>query len=280
MPALDLLYSNADYSILEDLQAGGVSYGVMGNPDLKPEFTIQYEFGLKQSVSDFLGVQLSFFYKDIRDLLGVEFISTYTAAEYARFANTDFGSVYGFTLSVFQRNLGYFNTSVDYTLQFAQGNSSDPRETANRAAAGADPRPRNLDFNWDQRHTLNLSAIYSVPSDYSLSAIFRFGSGQPYTPEMGTGFNANLETNSGRKDSYFLLDLRAEKYFDLDFINLSVFLRMFNVLNSTFVNGFVFNSTGSPDYTLNPASNPAALYDPSRYYQPRRIEFGISLRSN
>ena len=280
MPALDLLYSNADYSILEDLQAGGVSYGVMGNPDLKPEFTIQYEFGLKQSVSDFLGVQLSFFYKDIRDLLGVEFISTYTAAEYARFANTDFGSVYGFTLSVFQRNIGYFNTSVDYTLQFAQGNSSDPRETANRAEAGADPRPRNLDFNWDQRHTLNLSAIYSVPSDYSLSAIFRFGSGQPYTPEMGSGFDANLETNSGRKDSYFLLDLRAEKYFDLDFINLSVFLRMFNVLNSTFVNGFVFNSTGSPDYTLNPASNPAALYDPSRYYQPRRIEFGISLRSN
>lgn len=280
MPALDLLYSNADYSILEDLQAGGVSYGVMGNPNLKPEFTIQYEFGLKQSVADFLGVQLSFFYKDIRDLLGVEFISTYTAAEYARFANADFGSVTGFTLSLFQRNIGYFNTSVDYTLQYAQGNSSDPRETANRAAAGADPRPRDLAFGWDQRHTLNLSAIYSVPSDFSLSAIFRFGSGQPYTPEIGTGFGANLETNSGRKDSYFLLDLRAEKYFELGFIDLSVFVRMFNVLNTTFVNGFVFSSTGSPDYTLNPASNRAALYDPSRYYQPRKIEFGISLRSN
>ena len=280
MPALNLLYSNADYSILEDLQAGGISYGVMGNPDLKPEFTIQYEFGLKQSVADFLGVQLSFFYKDIRDLLGAEFVSTYTAAEYARFANVDFGSVTGFTLSLFQRNISYFNTSVDYTLQYAQGNSSDPRETANRAAAGADPRPRDLAFGWDQRHTLNLSAIYSVPNDYSISAILRFGSGQPYTPEIGTGFNANLETNSGRKDSYFLLDLRAEKYFELDFLNLSVFLRMFNVLNTTFVNGFVFNSTGSPDYTLNSASNRAALYDPSRYYQPRRIEFGISLRSN
>ena len=280
MPALNLLYSNADYSILEDLQAGGVSYGVMGNPDLKPEFTIQYEFGLKQSVSDFLGIQLSFFYKDIRDLLGVEFISTYTAAEYPRFANTDFGSVYGFTLSLFQRNLGYFNTSIDYTLQFAQGNSSDPRETANRAEAGEDPRPRNIAFDWDQTNTLNLSSIYAVPNDYSISAILRFGSGQPYTPEMGTGFGATLETNSGRKDSYLLLDLRAEKYFDLNFLNLSVFLRMFNVLNTTFVNGFVFNSTGSPDYTLNPTANPAALYDPSRYYQPRRIEFGISLRSN
>jgi outer membrane receptor protein involved in Fe transport len=280
LPALNLLYSNADYSILEDLQAGGISYGVMGNPDLKPEFTIQYEFGLKQSVSDFLGVQLSFFYKDIRDLLGVEFVSTYTAAEYARFSNVDFGSVSGFTLSLFQRNLGYFNTSIDYTLQYAQGNSSDPRETANRAAAGADPRPRDLAFSWDQRHTLNLSAIYSVPDDFSISSILRFGSGQPYTPEIGTGFGANLETNSGRKDSYFLLDLRAEKYFNLDIINLSVFFRVFNVLNTDFVNGFVFNSTGSPDYTLTPEANRSTLSDPSRYYEPRRIEFGISLRSN
>ncbi|CAG1771801.1 partial Protein oar, partial [uncultured bacterium] len=36
LPGLGLLYGNADYSILEDLQAGGISYGVMGNPDLKP----------------------------------------------------------------------------------------------------------------------------------------------------------------------------------------------------------------------------------------------------
>ena len=97
-----------------------------------------------------------------------------------------------------------------------------------------DPRPRDIPFDWDQTNTLNLSAIYAVPNDFSISAILRFGSGQPYTPEIGTGFGATLETNSGRKDSYLLLDLRAEKYFDLNFLNLSVFLRMFNVLNTTF----------------------------------------------
>jgi outer membrane receptor protein involved in Fe transport len=280
LPGLNLLYSNSDYSVLEDLQAGGIDYGVMGNPDLKPEFTIQYEFGLKQSISDFLGVQLSFFYKDIRDLLGVEFVDTYTAASYSRFTNIDYGSVTGFTLSAFQKDIYNFNTSVDYTLQFAQGNSSDPEETANRAKAGADPRPRDIPFNWDQRHTLNLSAVYSIPDDYALSTILKFGSGQPYTPEIGAGFGANLETNSGRKDSYFLLDLRAEKYFNLGSLYLSVFVRAFNVLNTTFVNGYVFNSTGSPDYALNPSTNRSALSDPSRFYNPRRIEFGISLRSN
>lgn len=279
LPGLGLLYGNADYSILEDLQAGGISYGVMGNPDLKPELTIQYEFGLKQSIAEILGTQLSFFYKDIRDLLGVEFVSTYAAADYGKFTNVDFGSVYGVTLSLFQRNIGNLNSSVDYTLQFAQGNSSDPRETANRVAAGQDPRPRDLPFSWDQRHTLNFTVVYAEPENYAFSLIGRYGSGQPYTPVIGSGFGASQEVNSGRKNNYFLLDARAEKYFDIGFAGFSVFMRVFNVLNTSYVNGFVFSSTGSPDYTLTPSESRAALYDPSRYYEPRRIEIGISFRS-
>ncbi len=162
MPALSLLYGNADYSILSDLAANSISYGIMGNPDLKPEFTTQYEFGFKQSVSDLLGLQLSFFYKDITNLLGTEFIETYNSADYSRFTNVDFGSIYGLTVSLFQQNYSNISSSLNYTLQFADGNSSDPRETTNRAAAGQDPRPKYVPFDWDQRHTLNLTAcIYS-----------------------------------------------------------------------------------------------------------------------
>ncbi len=279
LPGLGLLYDNADYSLLDQLQAGGISYGVMGNPDLNPEKTVQYEFGLKQSFGEIFGSELTFFYKDIRDLLGVEFVGTYSAAEYARFTNVDFGSVYGVTVSLSQREFSNFSSSFDYTLQFAKGNSSDPRESASRAASGKDPRPRYIPFSWDQRHTLNTTLVYYVPNDYSVSAIFRFGSGQPYTPEIGYGFGADLETNSGSKKSFVLLDLRAEKYFDFGPANFSVFLRLFNVLGTHFVNGFVFNNTGSPDYTLNPAVALATLSDPSRFYSPRRIEFGISFRS-
>ena len=279
MPALSLLYGNADYSILSDLAANSISYGIMGNPDLKPEFTVQYEFGFKQAISNLLGLQLSFFYKDINDLLGTEVIETYNSAEYWRFTNVDFGSVYGMTLSIFQQNFSNISSSLNYTLQFADGNSSDPRETTNRAASGQDPRPKYVPFNWDQRHTLNLTGVYSVPDDYSISAILKFGSGQPYTPVIGTGFGADQDPNSGRKENYFLIDLRGEKYFNLDVLSLSVFLRVFNLLNEHFVNGFVFNDTGSPDYALYPETVAAQLYDPSRFYQPRRIEFGISLRS-
>ena len=276
MPGLGQMFSNADYAVLEDLQAGAVDYGVLGNPDLKPEFTTQYEFGFKAEVTPFLGLDISLFYKDIRDLLGVEFVQTYTAAEYARLTNIDFGGVRGFTLALDQRSFGSISTSLDYTLQTAVGNASDPRETANRASAGEDPRPRQVPFNWDQRHTLNGTVVWYKPEKFSMTAILKLSSGQPYTPTLSTGFGADLETNSGRKPNFLLVDLRAEKFFKLGGFNWATFVRVFNVFDQHFTNGFVYADTGSPYYTLLSAQqrNP----NPGRLNAPRRVEIGVSLR--
>src|SRR5262249_16806894 len=147
------------------------------------------------AVTDYLGMSVNLFYKDIRDLLGVEFIDTYTAASYARLTNIDFGSVTGFTVSIDQRQIGIFSSTVDYTFQLAQGNSSDRNETGVRAAAGEDPRPRVVPFNWDQRHTLNLTLQLSEARNYAVSGILRFGSGQPYTPSVGSQFGGAPATN-------------------------------------------------------------------------------------
>ncbi len=276
MPGLGQMFSNADYTVLEDLQAGAVSFGVLGNPDLKPEFTAQYEFGFKSEITDFLGLDISLFYKDIRDLLGVEFVQTYTAAEYARLTNIDFGGVRGFTLALDQRGIGPVSTSLDYTLQNAIGNASDPRETANRAAAGEDPRPRQIPFNWDQRHTLNATIVWHEANNFAVTAILRFASGQPYTPSISTGFGADLEANSGRKPDYTRVDLRAEKFFSAGGIRWTVFGRVFNLFDQHFSNGFVFADTGSPFYTLidSQQRNP----NPGRLSEPRRVEIGISFR--
>ncbi len=278
MPGLGQMFRNSDYSILQDLQAGAVSYGVMGNPDLKPEFTAQYEFGFKAEITSFLGMDLSLFYKDIRDLLGVEFVQTYTAAEYARLTNVDFGGVRGFTLQLDQRGPGPISTSIDYTLQTAIGNASDPRETATRAEAGEDPRPRQVPFNWDQRHTLNGTIIWYVPGNYAITGIIRYATGQPYTPSISTGFGADLEPNSGRKPDYSTVDLRLEKFFNLGGMSWTGFVRLFNLFDQHFTNGFVFADTGSPYYTLNPTDqrNP----NPARLSEPRRIEIGISFRGS
>lgn len=275
-PPIGEMFANADYAVLATLQAGNVDFGVLGNPDVKPEETVQYEFGYKHALDENLGVDVTAFYKDVRNLLGVEFISTYNGAEYARLTNVDFGDVFGFTLSADQRQLGPASISLDYTWQQAMGNSSDPRETATRAAAGEDPKPRLVPLNWDQRHTFNATVAFSRPNLYSASAVLRVASGQPYTPTVETGFGQGLATNSGRKPVGVVLDLRSEKTLGTwSGQKVGVFARAFNVFDTRFFNGPVFASTGDPYYSRFPESDRVALADPTRFYPPRRLEVGV-----
>jgi outer membrane receptor protein involved in Fe transport len=271
------MFNNSNYDKLARIQAATSNYGVLGNPDVKPERTVQYEFGYKHALSSVLGLSINLFYKDIRDLLGVEFISTYNDAQYSRLTNVDFGSVSGFTISLTQRRVGIVSTSIDYTWQTAQGNSSDPAETARLAEAKLDSRPKLIPLNWDQRHTLNASVQLSEPDDYSISTIVKVGSGLPYTPALGSGFGSQIETNSGTKPMGITVDLRAEKSFSVVGLQMNAFLRVFNLFNTTYFNGDVFPTTGSPDYTVNFVGDRLQLANPLRYFPPRRVEIGISL---
>jgi outer membrane receptor protein involved in Fe transport len=275
-PAIGTIFANADYRILFDYAASSVDPGVLGNPDIKPEKTVQYEMGYKHAITPDLGMDLNLFYKDIRDLLGVEFISTYNDAQYARLTNVDFGDVVGFTLAMNHRKLGPVSASMDYTWQHAEGNSSNPDETWTRAQAGEDPRPRLVPLNWDQRHTLNATLSTVLLRDISASFILRLASGQPYTPVTEVTFGHGLETNSGRKPVSTSMDLRAEKNFACGDYNIGLFGRVFNVFDTRFFNGRVYDSTGSPYYSRS-RSDRFALADPTQFYAPRRIEIGIKL---
>ncbi|MBI5837864.1 MAG: TonB-dependent receptor [Candidatus Eisenbacteria bacterium] len=278
MPGLGNVFDNADYSILARLQAGDPGqFGVFGNPDIRPEKTVQYQVGYKQAVSDRFGVDVNLFYKDIRDLLGVEFVKTYTQAEYARFTNVDFGKVLGTTLTLNLRQKGLFSGSLDYTWQMAQGNSSDPRETLNRVLNKEDRQPRQVPLDWDQRHTLNLTATMSRPGQFAVTGILRVASGQPYTPTTSVNFGGGLGTNSGIKPAGMTLDLRMERQVRMGGLAGSAFAKVLNVFDTRYFNGAVFPTSGSPYYSRYPSADVVALNDPLRLYQPRRIEVGVSL---
>jgi hypothetical protein len=106
----------------------------------------------KHAFTDDFGTDLNIFYKDIRNLLGSEFVNTYNGAQYARLSNSDFADANGFTVALDHRSLGPLAVALDYTWQRVKGNASDPWETATRAEAGEDPRPASP-LGWDQRHT-------------------------------------------------------------------------------------------------------------------------------
>jgi hypothetical protein len=185
----------------------------------------------------------------------------------------------GFTVALDHRRLGPAQVSLDYTWQRAQGNASDPRETATRAAAGEDPRPRLIPFAWDLRNSLKITVTFSRPDRYAASLILKAASGEPYTPVIEAGFGAGLETNSGRKPGGLVVDLRAETSLAGLGLDAKVFTRVFNLFDTSFFNGPVYSSTGSPYYSRFPEADRVALTDPTRFYPPRRVEIGLSLGS-
>ncbi len=277
MPLLRDIFTNADYNVLANLQAEGLDPGLLGNPDVKPERTVQYQFGYKHELRDWLGLDVTLFYKDIRDLIGVRVLTTYNNAIYRQLSNADFGNVIGMTLALDQRAIGAVSTSLDYTWELAKGSSSDPFETAARIDAGEDPRPRQVPLNWDQRHTLNLTVTLSKPEAYTASAVVRAASGQPYTPAIEAGFGGGLEANSGRKLSAVAVDLRAEQRLGGGRMRSSIFARAFNLFDARFFNGFVFSNSGSPyDSRTATLDDAKQLADPTRLYPPRRVELGLT----
>jgi hypothetical protein len=277
IPTFEQLYANSEFEVW----AGSLS-SIMGNASLKPQRTVIYELGIQQQLSDDIGIDITGFYKDMRYLLGMELVTTYTQDVYARFINRDYGNVRGVTVALEKRRSNYLSASVDYTFQVAEGNASDPMQAFYDAKNNKESEIQVIPLDWDQTHTLNFSVTVSDPGQWGLSLIGRIGSGLPYTPKVvnvGESFQ-----NSERKPPQYTFDFKAHKEFSLGGRNVSLFLKVYNLLDRR--NEIqVYSDTGRAGYTIEPRGTVRGvntleeyLTRPDWYSEPRRILLGISMR--
>ncbi|MFA7287469.1 MAG: TonB-dependent receptor [Melioribacteraceae bacterium] len=289
-PNYEFLYSNPDYKF----GFGTDNLGIAGNPDLKPEQTVSGEIGVQQALTDELTVDLTGYFRDIRNLTGTradEIILYGGAGKYSQYVNSDFGFVRGIVVSVSKRFMNNWSATLDYTLQTAKGNASDPAATRNQLANGEQPEIQLVSLNWDQTHTLNATFSYSAPEGWGLSMIAQYGSGFPYTPTQSLNIS-KLLTNSELKPSSFNVDLRA--FYDLNLaekIRLSFFARIYNLFDIKNQTN-VYQDSGTADFTLDEflrkqSGSPQIVNTLDEYYrradfysEPRRVEFGFSLYFN
>ena len=281
IPTFEHLYHNSEFEV----EFGGL-HTLMGNADLKPQQTVIYEVGLQQQLSDNIGLDVTGFYKDMRNLLGTKVVEHYIATMlYAKYVNRDYGNVRGFTVAVEKRRTNYLSARIDYTYQVAEGNSSDPNAVFldNRSSPPRESEIQALPLDWDQTHTLNLSIILSQPG-WGVSVLTRLGSGLPYTPAY-QGIRTAYE-NSERKPAQYNLDLNAHKEFKLIGLEYSVFLKVYNLFDRR--NEIrVYEDTGKAGYTLrsfyagewrNFSTMDDYLNRPDFYSEPRRVILGMSVR--
>ncbi|MEK6570474.1 MAG: TonB-dependent receptor, partial [Bacteroidota bacterium] len=285
IPRFERLYENPDFK----LGFGTGNQGLVGNADLEPEQTINGELGIQQQLTDDIVVDLTAYIRDIRNLTGTradEIVIFGGSAKYSKYVNSDFGFVKGIIFSLDKRFSNRFSARLDYTYQVARGSASDPQQSRNAIAGGALPEIQLTPLDWDQRHTLNVTASYSAPH-WGVSFIGRYGTGTPYTPRRSTDITALL-TNGQTKPQFLNIDGRAFYEFTIDRLKIIWYVRAFNILDRKNEVG-VFDDTGRATFTtdeartllLNPAQRVNSIDDfyriPVFYSEPRRIEFGLNL---
>lgn len=280
MPDFQNLYTNSDFLI----NPGQSLSSVLGNPDLKPQQTVMYEIGLQQVLFPNVVVNLSLYYRDIRNLLGMEIVNTYEGFKYGRFINRDYGNVRGFMVTLDKRFADYFSAKVDYTYQIAEGNASDPYSVYNNNQSNPpiEESKTVVPLNWDQRSTLNFSLNVGEPGDWIVGIIFQYGSGWPYTEDIKVSKGVRFE-NGGIKPPTYNMDVRIEKVFKVFGVDINTFLLVYNVLDIKNEYG-VFGTTGRATNDLNTKTagsivglNTIQEYinNPSMYSSPREVRLGF-----
>lgn len=281
-PQLNLLYVNNEF----DRNQGASAY-TLGNANLEPERTLQFEVGLQQGITESMGLDLTVFSKDIRELAGQTVVRGNIGVPVGRLENIDYGTVKGFTLSLYERGKGQLAWTIDYTLQFASGSASDPSERFNRFVANAEDIVRINRLNWDKRNVLNNSITWTSKFGLTLSAINTLQSGSPYTTIRDD--ISSLIPNNEDTPTWFNSDIRAYYKPPSFKHNAEFFVQVDNLLDSAPHFG-IYQDTGLANESTelfrlqnSEGSRPGGLntfeeffFSQQRRGAPRSIKIGLS----
>ncbi len=218
--------------------------GVINNPDLKPERTIDYQVGFRQLVTSNSAITISAFYRDLKDMVQVINVNYAYPVNYNTFGNRDFGNVKGFMVDFDMRKTATSNFSLkaSYTLQFAEGTGSDATSQFSLINSGQPNLRTVIPLNYDSRNLLTVTADYSwgygrnyngprindkpILQNSGINIIFRSRSGEPYTkqtnptPDALSGVPTRPilagSINGQRLPWNFRFDLRLFKEFQLN----------------------------------------------------------------
>jgi hypothetical protein len=239
--------------------------------DVRPERTTQYEIGFTQQMGEFISLDATAFYKDIKDQVLFEQVNTAQGSPFGSYfilTNGDFATTKGIELTFTMRRTKRLQSSASLSFQDARGTGSFPN--SNRGIVGAPLdgvtqfKPAYvspLEFNNAIRGSINLDYRFgrddggSILEQLGASALITFNSGHPFT--RGTG-GLDLEGEARSRTPLeplgssttpwnFQIDLRIDKSFTLfNTLNANIFVYVINLLDAKNVQN-VFLRTGTTD---------------------------------
>ena len=282
-PGFSFLYTNPEFEVPPSSGVGTT----MGNANMKPQRTTQYEVGFSQQFGQDLGIEVTGYFKDIRNLNSTKIVQSFVAGDrYGLYINKDYANSRGITVAVSKRPRGPFSGNIDYTYSISEGNASDPAAAFYDEQANIEPEKVLVPLDWDQRHTLNATMTYHPIKNSGISVVASYGSGLPYTTEY-IGVRTSFENNA-REPATYNLDMRS--YYNFILLNkfqISAHINIYNFFD-TQNELTVYNDTGRSTYTLLPTYTPQIsgpgfntldeyLVRPDFYSSPRQVKIGFSV---
>jgi hypothetical protein len=174
--------------------------GIINNPNLLPQQTVEYELGYSQVLDEARtsALTLSAFYRENKsEIDAYRYLNAYPTT-YTAFANIDFGTTKGLSISYDLRRVNNIKFRASYTLQFADGTGSGPESGVNLANSGSPNLQIPQALNNDQRNTflINIDYHYSAGQNYN-GPVFTTKSGKAIQILANAGINLNFEAGSG-----------------------------------------------------------------------------------
>jgi outer membrane receptor protein involved in Fe transport len=236
-----------------------------GNPNVNPQRSIQYELGLQQGLTENLRVELTAYYKDVRDYIySQQVITPRGDKSYYLLTNLAYANTRGISLSLLKRRSpgDIFSASLDYTFQVSEGNRTEPLdEIFYNEQAGELSETYLVPLGFDRSHTLTSTITLSQPGDWLVSMIGFARTGTPYTPAFPSNVvPITFVQNSDRQPVQWNVDLKLEKYFTMFGIDYSIFLQVDNLFDRQ--NELtVYANSGQALYSIDETNNPALFTD-------------------
>jgi len=195
----------------------GAAFPQLGNPDVLSASALHVSAGVEQRVGDELKIGVEGYGKYLWDL---PVNSTGGPSP----VNEGEGRIVGVEISAryqHRKTFGYLAYTVSRSERSVRGGAYHLH-------------------NYDQPHILNISGGHDLGRGWDVSGTFRLVSGNPQTPVTGAVYNANTDEhlpvygtlNSARAPTFYRLDLRIQKRWELGDAKLSLYLDLINATNA------------------------------------------------
>ena len=207
------------------------SFPLLGNPNLNPQISVNYEVGGKHQFMPTAAVNATFFVKDIYDYpSATSFTPTQgtSIVPFFVYLNGHFARAKGFEVELEKRRSAFWSGKLSYSFQQTKGKSSDPNQQKVVEESGGDAAETRLSetfVRWNRPHKLaaNFDLRYDQQTPQGLSWLRHAGlnlyiqgtSGRAFTPsrlENGevVSFGEDYSQNATFQST---VDLRVNRWF-------------------------------------------------------------------